>query len=401
MVRSILVSPPQGITTDRLVVVKRVPAGTRLADPFFSYPDYRDYARSARTVQNLTAWANERLTISTDAGVHAVFGAVVPANYHETFGVALTSGRRFTADDDRPGAPLVAIISERLWRERFGSEPGILGRAISVSGKQATIVGVAGGGFGGALMNMLEDIWLPIAAYHQAGPHNPIDNRDAAIVAIAGQLAPDASLAEARAEFATLTAQLQAAISRERTNGIRAYVGDYSGTALLPIAEMAPYFLAAFSVITLLTLLIVSANVANLMLGTIRRAPARNRRAAVARRLEAAHPPAARRGGRRDRRGRVGGRLHRRLVDHEDHAEHPRAPAGPLRRDPAGLDAGGDGDAARPVRDDCLYGGAGDSNVAPAAAAVAQERRAERRRVAGRGCRTRSSCCSSRSRSSC
>ena len=286
MVRSILVSPPQGITTDRLVVVKRVPAGTRLADPFFSYPDYRDYARSARTVQNLTAWADERLTVSTDAGVHAVFGAVVPANYHETFGVALTSGRRFTADDDRPGAPLVAIVSERLWREHFGSDPGILGRAISVSGKQATIVGIAGGGFGGALLNLLEDMWLPISAYHQAGPHNPIDNRDAAIVAIAGQLAPGASLAEARAEFATLTAQLQAA-NPERTDGVRAYVGDYSGTALLPIAEMAPYFLAAFSIITLLTLLIVSANVANLMLG---RSVERQRETAVRQSLGASKP---------------------------------------------------------------------------------------------------------------
>ena len=105
-------------------------------------------------------------------------------------------------------------------------------------------------------------------------------------MAIAGQLAPDASLAEARAEFATLTAQLQAAYP-ESTKGTRAYVGDYSGTALLPIADMAPYFLAAFSIITLLTLLIVSANVANLMLG---RSVERQRETAVRQSLGASKP---------------------------------------------------------------------------------------------------------------
>jgi predicted permease len=286
MVRSILVSPPQGITTDRLVVLKRLSAGTPLADPFFSYPDFVDYARSARTVQQLAAWSSERLTIATDAGIHAIVGGVVTANYHDTFGVTLTTGRRFTPDDNRPGAPLVAIVSERLWRERFGSEPDLIGRAITVGGKQAAVVGIAGGGFAGALINMSEDIWLPIAAYHGAGANSPIEQRELAIVAVAGQLAPGASLAEARAELATLTAQLRAAYP-DIVKETRAYVADYSGTSLLPIADMAPYFLAAFSIITLLTLIIVSANVANLMLG---RAVERQRETAVRQSLGASKP---------------------------------------------------------------------------------------------------------------
>jgi predicted permease len=266
MVRTILVSPPAGVTADRLVVVKRVPAGAWLADPFFSFPDFRDYARRATTVQDLTAWSDERLTLAADAGVHAVMGAVVTANFFDTFGVRLAAGRRFRADDDRAGAPLVAVVSDRLWREQFAAAPDLIGRALTISGRPATIVGIAEGRFGGALMTPTEDVWLPIAAFNGADADSRLEQRGEPSVVVAGRLAPGASLAEARAEFAALTAQLQAAYP-DAVKGARAQVRAYSGTALLPIADMASYFLAAFSIITLLTLVIVSANVANLMLG--------------------------------------------------------------------------------------------------------------------------------------
>ena len=94
---------------------------------------------------------------------------------------------------------------------------------------------------------------------------------------MAGRLVPSASLADAGAEFATLTAQLQSAYPDAFTTyspqGVvplknpRPVVSRYSATALLPIADMAPVFLAVFSVVTLLTLIVVCANVANLLLG--------------------------------------------------------------------------------------------------------------------------------------
>ena len=135
-----------------------------------------------------------------------------------------------------------------------------------------------------------EDVWLPIRAYYRAiGNRETLANRSETVVLVAGHLADGASLADARAEFLTLLAQLYAAYPEEfttiapqggrvRLENPRASVAPYSANAYLPFADIAPRFLMAFSVVTLITLVIVSANVANLMLG---RAVQRQRDTAV------------------------------------------------------------------------------------------------------------------------
>ena len=291
MVNSLLVSPAPGVTATRLVVVRHQQAGVMLTDPYISFPNYEDYARLATTVTELTAWSDEKLTLRTEAGNYAVWGALVVPNYFSTLGVRISHGRALRQDDDAAADGVAGVISHRVWRERFGAASDAIGRVMVVNRIPVTIVGVAAEEFAGPMRAAeFEDVWLPIRAYYRAiGSAETLANRSETVVLVAGRLADGAALADARAEFSTLLAQLHAAHPNEFTTiapqGGRvrlekpwAVVAQYSANAFLPLADIAPRFLMVFSVVTLITLVIVSANVANLMLG---RAVQRQRDTAV------------------------------------------------------------------------------------------------------------------------
>ncbi len=278
-VHRILTAPANGVTADRLIGLGEVNAETPRFGYLTSYPNFLDYAARATTVERLVAWASEGLTLGIDGTPHAVYGSPVTPGFFETLGVSITVGRGLRPDDERlDTAGLVAVISDRLWREHFQQAPDIAGRGITVNGQPTTIVGVAGPGFRGGSMTPGEDIWLPIEPYHQtSNTREALSDRRRVSVLAVGRLARGVSPAEAQAEFAAIATQLNAAYPDENKNR-RAIVFRYSGTAFLPVSNMAPVFLAVFSLITALTLLIVSANVANLMLA---RAVVRQRETAV------------------------------------------------------------------------------------------------------------------------
>ena len=278
MVNSILVSPASGVTGEELVVIRHVDPGVSLNDPFVSFPNFEDYARHATTVGDFAAWNGQRLTLGTPSGNFALFGGLVTTNYFDTFGVEIAHGRGFVARDDGDQDGVVVVISHRVWQDRFNLADDVVGRAITVNRVPATIVGVATAGFAGATLTPGEDLWMPIRAYSRSAKgEDGLTNRGQPLVLVAGRLRPSASLAQARSEFATLSAQLHSAYPDAFTTysrqGVvplrnpRAIVSRYSATALLPIADMAPVFLSVFSVVTLLTLIVVCANVANLLLG--------------------------------------------------------------------------------------------------------------------------------------
>ena len=277
-VHGLITNPARGVTADRLVCVGHVDPDSVLFGPYTSVPNYQDFAAQTRTVLGLTAWGSERLTIAIGDGTYAMFGGTVTTNFFATFGVHPALGRGFDDADDRLDSGLVVVISDRLWRDRFSRAAEVVGRSIRVNGQPATIVGVAPPGFHGAIMTPGEDLWVPLGAFYEAvGSRGLLTDRRTPAVVIAGQLAPGVSLAGARAEFAAMSTQLRTAYPADNKER-RAQVIPYSATALLPVSQFAPTFLALFSVITLLTLLIVSANVANLMLA---RAVIRQRETAV------------------------------------------------------------------------------------------------------------------------
>ena len=95
-----------------------------------------------------------------------IYGATATRSLFGVLGVTPVLGRLFTDDEERPGGPLVALLSHRLWRERFGGEAGILGRSIRLNRQLFTVIGVMPAGFAYPADAM---IWVSIGT-DQAGP---------------------------------------------------------------------------------------------------------------------------------------------------------------------------------------------------------------------------------------
>ena len=266
MVNGAIRRPAPGVTADGIVSFGLV---GRPGAPYFTYGDYAQYATQTTSLRSLAAWGFSRVGISTPDGNFLQQVTPVTRNYFDTIGIVAARGRLFLAEDDRPGAPLVAVINDGIWRSRFHAADDVIGQRIVINGRPATVVGVTPPRFGGPSSGEWSDLWVPLHAYDRVEP--------ATGVAMIGRLAPGSSIARAQADFSTMQARLAATAPLE---GERApvLVTRYSASAggVLPAFERE--ILAIFSIVTLLTLAVVCANVANLMLS---RAVIRQRETAV------------------------------------------------------------------------------------------------------------------------
>jgi predicted permease len=279
MVHGVLAKPAPGVVADRLVTLGWVTDGDE--HPGGSYPNYVQVAAASKTVSPMLAFDFQRLILTTQDGSYAIQGATVSSNYFDTLAIRPILGRTFDEREGRLDASgLVAVISHRLWRERFAESAGVVGQTTIVNGYVATIIGVAPPQFRGVMFGEGSDVWLPLVAYAQldrrrvelADPLSPF-------FVMIGRLAPGVSRSEAQAELATIARQLPRVPGdpvRSRTIELFPYSATAAGDSL--VAQRGPWFLAMFSIVTALTLFIVCANVANLMLA---RAVVRAREMAV------------------------------------------------------------------------------------------------------------------------
>jgi putative ABC transport system permease protein len=279
IIHGILTKPAPGVEARDLVTLDLAVNG-RPFNGGNSYPNYLDYAAQSTTVRPMAIADYERFTLTIPDGSYAVRGDLVSANFFDTLGIRPIAGRTFTADDDRAQAGgLPAVISERLWQRQFGGARDLAGQTIALNGHPATIIGVTPPRFAGAVLGESADIWVPLLPYshvHQA--ERDLHDRTIMGAWIFGRLLPGTTLPQAKAEFAAISRRVEAAYP-EANKGQVVLPIPYSALATGSLlSRQGNYMLAIFSVITLLTVLIVCANVANLMLA---RAEARQRELAL------------------------------------------------------------------------------------------------------------------------
>ncbi len=204
----------------------------------------------------------------------ALLGKLVSGNYFEVLQVPMAAGRGLTDQDDRPGAPPVAVISDRMWQRRFGRDPRILGETLLMNGTAATVVGVTAQPFLGETLNAdMPELWLPLEQegnFIHEGPHGP--HPDHYWLDIIGRVPPGTNIApldarlntELRQWLHSRSAQMQpeerAQIDRQRTELASAETGiNFTG---MMYSRALKLLMAAAGFV----MLIVCANVANLLL---------------------------------------------------------------------------------------------------------------------------------------
>ena len=195
--RMILSTPP-GVNDDGLVELVIRPSGELRARAggaiieTWSFPDYLD-VRSA-TGMVITGWSpDEALFQPADGGAAAQVPTMfVSSNYFSTIDVPLWRGQGFTAADDAARTEPEAVISHRAWQVRFGSDPNIIGRPITVNGTEFVIVGVGPEEFRGHVAGLDEpyiQMWLPLTHHPRlAGAESARFQRDADLVRIVARL---------------------------------------------------------------------------------------------------------------------------------------------------------------------------------------------------------------------
>lgn len=170
---------------DRIVRIGIVDASQR---PLRVSPrELEEWRAASKTFAALGAFSTAGATLSERGrSPEPAFVAYVSANTFELLGDRPLLGREILAEDNRAGAPAVAVLGHAVWRTRYNSDPSVLGRSIAVDGLPATVVGVMQQGF---RFPMVADLWLPLSAMPGYGA-----NRNARTLDMFGRLAPGSSV---------------------------------------------------------------------------------------------------------------------------------------------------------------------------------------------------------------
>jgi len=200
-------------------------------------------------------------------------GEFVSGNYFAMFGVRPYAGRLLTPTDDEPGAPPAAVMSYRLWREKYGADPSVVGSTFNVNGKPFSIVGVSPPGFfGDTLRSNLPDFFLPLTTEPLVQSDADLQKYDTHWLELIGRLQPGATPATVEAQMRAELTQWLRSHWEEMSVSERALLPEQTlflspgGSGITSMRQQYEQWLMILMAVTGFVLLIVCANVANLML---------------------------------------------------------------------------------------------------------------------------------------
>jgi putative ABC transport system permease protein len=248
----------------RLVLLHETSVAQGLDSVAVSLPNYQSWTQQARTLQ-LAAFSGQSLTWTGPEYPERLEAIAATSSFASVVGVSLEKGRWFRAEEEHRGAHRVTVLSHRLWRTRFGSDPGIVGRQLVLNGSAYSIVGVAIPEF---TVPSEPDIWVP-----QVIDQNDV-RRDNRYLSVLGRLRPEFALLQARAEMTTLAIDLERSFPESNRN-YRVSVEPFAESQVS--SEIRTALMAVFAAAAIV-LLVACGNAANVLLS---RAASRRKEIAI------------------------------------------------------------------------------------------------------------------------
>jgi predicted permease len=268
--------------------------------PSFSYAGWQALRQANQTLNDVAAFApTDAINVIVKGTAEIASGFLVSGNFFNTLRVPVSMGRAIVEADDRPGAQAVAVISETFWRRRFGADPAVVGQAFRMNNTPVTIVGVTASSYTGVLRlgSAPPDVTIPFATDVQVNPSQAKRYQEPTSwwLLTMGRLKPGVTLPQ-------VVGNLEGAFQASARAGMEAFINsltpEQKGLSInQPRGASVPAFLARsaqhgmydadrtsrrsaaiVSVVVTILLLIVCANVANLLLS---RGSARHREISV------------------------------------------------------------------------------------------------------------------------
>ncbi|MFN2566717.1 MAG: ABC transporter permease [Gemmatimonadaceae bacterium] len=169
--------------------------------------EVQDWGRLTRTFEHVSIYDETSLNLRTADGAERVEAEMISASYFPMLGAAAQLGRVFAAAEDRvPDASPVVVISDGMWRTRFGGDPSIVGRTLTLNDRPFTVVGVMRPGFRGISFDT--DVWFPAMMARANGAPEDMTQRGNRWLGAVGRLRDGVTLEAAQRDMDRVAAQL-------------------------------------------------------------------------------------------------------------------------------------------------------------------------------------------------
>ena len=267
IVHGVLLRPLPFPDSEKLAIIWETDVNRSVTHGTASAAEFLDWQKMNRNFEQLGAWQALFYSLTGDGEPEQIWGSRVSANFFSMLRIHPALGRDFLDDDGQLGHDQVAILSDGLWRRRYGGDPQIIGKTLQINDKPYMVIGVLPRNFSLFGTSPELDLWTPLALNQ-----SQLDREDHQLV-IFGRLKPSITLPQALTEMQSIQEGLKKQYPGiDQENGIRV-VGFHSEL----VGSVRPALLLLTAAITFV-LLIGCANVGNLMLA---RAGSREREIAV------------------------------------------------------------------------------------------------------------------------